>query len=130
MYWWGSSNYSIKYYWIWSVIYCDTSISFILYTWKGKPFATPGYEVFRYSAILVEKQISNDSYKTLMTLEQLVNSTQIDYKFVIEHQSRFSINSLLFPGSLVPFIMFFMFYKFLIYIYLFFIFFNIIKYNK
>ena len=42
---------------------------------KGKPFATPEYEVFRYSAILVARKVSNDAYKTLMerlpTLEQI-----------------------------------------------------------
>ena len=30
-----------------------------------KPFATPEYEVFRYSAILASKQVSNDAYSTL-----------------------------------------------------------------
>src|SRR6266496_6647430 len=42
---------------------------------KEKPFVTPEYEVFRYSAILAAKQVSNDAYKTLMkkllTLEQI-----------------------------------------------------------
>ncbi|CAB5356878.1 unnamed protein product [Rhizophagus irregularis] len=45
------------------------------------PFATPEYEVFRYSAILAAKQVSNDAYKLLMrqlpTLEQLENETEM-----------------------------------------------------
>ncbi|GES97585.1 hypothetical protein GLOIN_2v1842735 [Rhizophagus clarus] len=58
---------------------------------KEKPFATPEYEVFRYSAILAAKEVSNDAYKTIMkrlpTLEQLKNSTSIktENKF-IDHQ--------------------------------------------
>ncbi|POG79849.1 hypothetical protein GLOIN_2v1523598, partial [Rhizophagus irregularis DAOM 181602=DAOM 197198] len=48
---------------------------------KEKPFATPEYEVFRYSAILVAKQVSNDAHKILMrqlpTLEQLENTNSI-----------------------------------------------------
>ena len=32
---------------------------------EGKPFATPEYEVFRYSVILAAKQVSNDAYKIL-----------------------------------------------------------------
>jgi len=32
---------------------------------KENPFATPEYEVFRYSAILAAKQVSNDAYETL-----------------------------------------------------------------
>src|SRR6266536_186001 len=47
---------------------------------KEKPFATPEYEVFRYSVILAAKQVSNDAYKTLMeslpTLGQIENSAQ------------------------------------------------------
>ncbi|CAG8465735.1 17550_t:CDS:2 [Rhizophagus irregularis] len=49
---------------------------------KEKPFATPEYEVFRYSAILVAKQVSNDAHKILMrqlpTLEQLENTNSIN----------------------------------------------------
>src|SRR4051794_22215494 len=45
---------------------------------KEKPFVTSEYEVFRYSAILAAKQVSNDAYKTLMeqlpTLKQIKNS--------------------------------------------------------
>src|ERR1043166_9689154 len=45
------------------------------YEKKEKPFATSEYEVFRYSAILAAKQVSNDAYRTLMerlpSLEQL-----------------------------------------------------------
>ncbi|CAB5188871.1 unnamed protein product [Rhizophagus irregularis] len=62
---------------------------------KKKPFATPEYEVFRYSAILAAKQVSNEAYKTLMErlptldqVEQLENLVQIDSinKFIINHQ--------------------------------------------
>ncbi|CAB5192155.1 unnamed protein product [Rhizophagus irregularis] len=42
---------------------------------KDAPFVTPEYEVFRYSAILAAKQVSNCAYKALMkqlpTLEQI-----------------------------------------------------------
>ncbi|POG79883.1 BTB/POZ protein, partial [Rhizophagus irregularis DAOM 181602=DAOM 197198] len=45
---------------------------------KEKPFATREYELFRYSAILVAKQVSNDAFKTFLkrlpTLDQLENS--------------------------------------------------------
>ncbi|RGB33779.1 hypothetical protein C1646_743157 [Rhizophagus diaphanus] len=48
---------------------------------KENPFATPEYEVFRYSAILAAKQVSNDAHKILMrqlpTLEQLENTNSI-----------------------------------------------------
>jgi hypothetical protein len=62
---------------------------------KQKPFATSEYEVFRYSAIIAARQVSNDAYKTLMkrlpTLEQISqveNSVQIENKdkFIINHQ--------------------------------------------
>src|ERR1043166_914512 len=47
---------------------------------KEKPFLTPEYEVFRYSAILAAKQVSNDAYKILIealpTLERFNNSIQ------------------------------------------------------
>ena len=32
---------------------------------KEKPFLTPEYEVFRYSAILAAKQVFNDTYRLL-----------------------------------------------------------------
>src|SRR4051794_14391265 len=42
---------------------------------KERTFVTPEYEVFRYSAILAAKQVSNGTYNALMerlpTLEQL-----------------------------------------------------------
>ncbi|EXX72867.1 uncharacterized protein OCT59_000992 [Rhizophagus irregularis] len=48
---------------------------------KEKPFVTPEYEVFRYSAILAAKQVSNDAHKIFMkqlpTLEQLENTSPI-----------------------------------------------------
>src|SRR6266542_3885504 len=60
---------------------------------KEKFFVTPEYEVFRYSAILAAKQVSNDAYKTLMkqlpTLEQIKqieNSVQVENKFIVNHQ--------------------------------------------
>ncbi|RGB33977.1 hypothetical protein C1646_815682 [Rhizophagus diaphanus] len=44
-------------------------------------FVTPEYEVFRYSAILAAKQVSNDAYKTLKkllpTLEQFIDFRRI-----------------------------------------------------
>jgi hypothetical protein len=55
-----------------------------------KPFVTSEYEVFRYSAILAAKQVSNDAYKTLMerlpTSEQLDNSIQVENKLITDHQ--------------------------------------------
>ncbi|RIA82663.1 hypothetical protein C1645_835026 [Glomus cerebriforme] len=57
---------------------------------KEKPFATPEYEVFRYSAILAAKQVSNDAHNILLerlpTLEQLENSIKIENKVIIDHQ--------------------------------------------
>ncbi|CAB5189647.1 unnamed protein product [Rhizophagus irregularis] len=58
---------------------------------KEKPFVTPEYEVFRYSAILAAKQVSNDAHKILMkqlpTLEQLANTNpiKVENKFT-DHQ--------------------------------------------
>ncbi|GBB90706.1 hypothetical protein RclHR1_17740006 [Rhizophagus clarus] len=57
---------------------------------KEMTFATPEYEVFRYSAILAAKQVSNDAYTTLMeqlpTFEQMNNSVQVKNKFITDHQ--------------------------------------------
>ncbi|GBC10544.1 hypothetical protein RclHR1_09700003 [Rhizophagus clarus] len=57
---------------------------------KNKPFATPEYEVFRYSAILAAKQVSNDAYETIMerlpALEQIGDSGQIKNSSVTIHQ--------------------------------------------
>ncbi|CAB5189648.1 unnamed protein product [Rhizophagus irregularis] len=57
---------------------------------KEKPFATPEYEVFRYSAILAAKQVSNDAHKTLTkllpTLEQIENPIKVKNKFITDHQ--------------------------------------------
>src|SRR3954454_12117243 len=59
---------------------------------KEKPFATTEYEVFRYSAILAARKVSNDAYKALMkllpTLEQIENSnsTQVENKIITDHQ--------------------------------------------
>jgi hypothetical protein len=57
---------------------------------KEIPFATPEYEVFRYSAILAAKEISDDAYKTIMeqlpTLEQIDNLTQLKNKLITNRQ--------------------------------------------
>jgi hypothetical protein len=60
---------------------------------KKKPFVTPEYEVFRYSAILAAKQVSNDAYISIMewlpTLEQIKqikNSLQVENKFIADRQ--------------------------------------------
>ncbi|RIA93199.1 BTB/POZ protein [Glomus cerebriforme] len=57
---------------------------------KEKPFATPEYEVFRYSAILAAKQVSNDAYKILNEqlpiLEQVENSIQVKNELFTDHQ--------------------------------------------
>jgi hypothetical protein len=54
------------------------------------PFATPEYEVFRYSAILAAIQVSNNAYKDLIeqlpTLKQLNNSVQVENKAIPNHQ--------------------------------------------
>ncbi|CAG8782812.1 13617_t:CDS:1, partial [Rhizophagus irregularis] len=54
-----------------------------------KSFATPEYEVFRYSAILAAKQVSNGAFKTLMrclpTLEQIKNSIQVENEPITDH---------------------------------------------
>ncbi|RIA87100.1 BTB/POZ protein [Glomus cerebriforme] len=62
---------------------------------KEKPFVTPEYEVFRYSAILAAKQVSNEAYKTLMErlptleqIEQIKYLTQVaEDKFITDHQN-------------------------------------------
>jgi hypothetical protein len=55
---------------------------------KETPFATSEYEVFRYSAILAAKQVSNNAYITSMrqlpTLEQIDNSIQVENKFIAD----------------------------------------------
>ncbi|GBC28662.2 hypothetical protein GLOIN_2v1482344 [Rhizophagus irregularis DAOM 181602=DAOM 197198] len=54
------------------------------------PFATQEYEVFRYSAILAAKQVSDNTYRNLMerlpTLEQIENSIEVEKKLFIDHQ--------------------------------------------
>ncbi|CAG8736132.1 10488_t:CDS:2 [Rhizophagus irregularis] len=53
-------------------------------------FATQEYEVFRYSAILAAKQVSDDVCRNLMerlpTLEQIENSIEVENKPLIDHQ--------------------------------------------
>jgi hypothetical protein len=69
-----------------------TALQYFLFCTYEKeiPFATPEYEVFRYSAILVAKQISDDTYKTLVeqlpTLEQIDNLIQVENKLITNHQ--------------------------------------------
>jgi hypothetical protein len=57
---------------------------------KEVPFATREYEVFRYSAILAAKQVSDDTYKTLMerlpTLEQIENLIKVENKIITNKQ--------------------------------------------
>ncbi|CAB5356810.1 unnamed protein product [Rhizophagus irregularis] len=57
---------------------------------KEKPFATREYELFRYSAILVAKQVSNDAFKTFLkrlpTLDQIENSIQVVSEPITDHQ--------------------------------------------
>ncbi|CAB5356764.1 unnamed protein product [Rhizophagus irregularis] len=57
---------------------------------KEMSFATREYEVFRYSAMLAAKQVSNDAYKTLKellpTLEQVENSIKVGNKFITDRQ--------------------------------------------
>ncbi|CAB4403525.1 unnamed protein product [Rhizophagus irregularis] len=54
------------------------------------PFATPEYEVFRYSAIFAAKNVSDVTYKALMeklpTLEQIDNLIQIENNLITDHQ--------------------------------------------
>src|SRR3954452_19358227 len=56
---------------------------------KERTFVTPEYEVFRYSAILAAKQVSNDTYNALMkrlpTLEQIEDQI-VENKPVVDHQ--------------------------------------------
>jgi hypothetical protein len=59
---------------------------------KEIPFATPEYEVFRYSAILAAKQVSNNAYKillerlpTLEQIEQIESSVQVKNEFITDH---------------------------------------------
>ncbi|GBB90588.1 hypothetical protein RclHR1_01760012 [Rhizophagus clarus] len=64
---------------------------FLFYTYEKEiPFATSEYEVFRYSAILAAKQVSDDTYKIIMeqlpTLEQIEKSIQVVNKYITNHQ--------------------------------------------
>ncbi|RGB21317.1 concanavalin A-like lectin/glucanase domain-containing protein [Rhizophagus diaphanus] len=57
---------------------------------KELPFATREYEVFRYSAILAAKQVSDDNCKALIellpTLEQIENSIIVGNKIITDRQ--------------------------------------------
>ncbi|RGB37175.1 hypothetical protein C1646_813523 [Rhizophagus diaphanus] len=57
---------------------------------KKIPFVTREYEVFRYSAVLAAKQVSNDAYESLMeqlpTLEQIENSYHVENKLIADHR--------------------------------------------
>ncbi|CAG8594125.1 uncharacterized protein OCT59_000975 [Rhizophagus irregularis] len=69
-----------------------TALQYLLFYTNEKdiPFATPEYEVFRYSAIFAAKNVSDVTYKTLMeklpTLEQIDNLIQIENKLITDHQ--------------------------------------------
>ncbi|GBB99056.1 hypothetical protein RclHR1_03400008 [Rhizophagus clarus] len=69
-----------------------TGLKYLLFTTHEKvaSFATREYEVFRYSAILAAKQVSNNAYESLMeqlpTLEQIENLINVENKFIIDHQ--------------------------------------------
>jgi hypothetical protein len=57
---------------------------------KEKPFITPEYEVFRYSAFLAAKQVSNDAYETLKerlpSLEQMEDPIRVENKSITDQQ--------------------------------------------
>ncbi|RGB33998.1 hypothetical protein C1646_815698 [Rhizophagus diaphanus] len=57
---------------------------------KVKSFATPEYEVFRYSALLVAKHVSNNAYEILKellpTLEQTKNFIKVERKVIVDRQ--------------------------------------------
>ncbi|CAB5356814.1 unnamed protein product [Rhizophagus irregularis] len=57
---------------------------------KEKLFTTREYEVFRYSAILAAKQVSNDAFKTLLkrlpALDQLENSIRVESEPITDRQ--------------------------------------------
>ncbi|GBC05751.1 hypothetical protein RclHR1_06400001 [Rhizophagus clarus] len=72
-----------------------TGLQYLLSCTYGKEclFATPEYEVFRYSAILAAKQVSNDAYETLIKrlptseqINQMDNSVQLENIFFADHQ--------------------------------------------
>jgi hypothetical protein len=69
-----------------------TALEYLLYYTHEKeiPFATPEYEVFRYSAILAAKLVSDDTYNTLMehlpTLGQVEQSIQVENKLITNHK--------------------------------------------
>ncbi|RGB37170.1 hypothetical protein C1646_741305 [Rhizophagus diaphanus] len=69
-----------------------TGLEYFLSITYGKevPFVTREYEVFRYSAILAAKQVSNDAYESLMkllpTLDQIENIFEVENKFITDHQ--------------------------------------------
>ncbi|GBC28653.2 hypothetical protein GLOIN_2v1777841 [Rhizophagus irregularis DAOM 181602=DAOM 197198] len=62
---------------------------------KETPFATREYDVFRYSAILAAKKVSDNTYRALVErlptlkqidLEQIENSIESGNKLLIDHQ--------------------------------------------
>ncbi|RGB34118.1 hypothetical protein C1646_787651 [Rhizophagus diaphanus] len=69
-----------------------TGLKYLLsYTYeKEVTFATPEYEVFRYSVILAAKQVSNYAYNIFMDrlppLKQIRNSVQVKNEFIINKQ--------------------------------------------
>jgi hypothetical protein len=56
-------------------------------------FGTPEYEVFRYTAVLAAKQVSDDAFQAIMkqlpTLEEIKNSNQTENKMISNHQKIF-----------------------------------------
>ncbi|GBB97716.1 hypothetical protein RclHR1_03050005 [Rhizophagus clarus] len=70
-----------------------TALQYLLFCTYGEkkvPFATPEYEVFRYSAILAADQVSKEAYKSLInllpTLEQIENSNKVENNYITDHQ--------------------------------------------
>src|SRR2546421_7808231 len=64
---------------------------FLSYAYEKKmAFMTPEYEIFRYSAMMAAKQVSNDAYRTIMeqlpSLEQIKNLIQVENRFMPDQQ--------------------------------------------
>ncbi|CAB5363511.1 uncharacterized protein OCT59_000766 [Rhizophagus irregularis] len=71
---------------------------------KKKPFATPEYEVFRYSAILAAKQVSNDAFITLT--KQLPTLKQINKSYKVKNGSPDDVNRQEIAKELKPLVKF------------------------
>ncbi|CAI2178132.1 13034_t:CDS:2 [Funneliformis geosporum] len=74
-----------------------TALSVLLsYTYgKDIPFVTPEYEVFRYSVIIIARNISNDSTKSILkrlpTLENIDNFKRTDNEIIPDHHNPLNI---------------------------------------